>query len=135
MLQPHHTSLLLISEVLAACHNQTDMSEIPLIGMLPSDSIVAAVHSTNHNELFSLLVFKDERRTLQGHAPTTVASAPQSTGLSLTAHALLDTGSMAGDLFPNHCLSHLMHLLIVMCLQPHSTFVAVSMALVTGVIP
>ena len=42
-------------------------------------------------------MFKDERRTLQGHAPTTVASAPQSTGLSLTAHALLDTGSMASD--------------------------------------
>ena len=52
VLQPPHTSLPLISEVLAACHNQTDMSEIPLIGTLPSDSIVAAVHSTNPNELF-----------------------------------------------------------------------------------
>ena len=76
VLQLPHTSLPLISEVLAACHNHTDMSEIPLTGTLPSDSIVAAVHSTNPNELFSLLVFKDERRTLQGQAPTTVASAP-----------------------------------------------------------
>ena len=69
VLQPPHTSLPLISEVLAACHNQTDMSEIPLIGTLPSTSIVAAVHSTNPNELLSLLAFKDERRILQGHAP------------------------------------------------------------------
>ena len=97
VLQPPHTPLPLISEVLAACHNQTDMSEIPLIGTLPSDSVVAAVHSTNPNKLLSLLVFKDERRTLQGHAPTTVASSPQSTGLRLAAHALLDTGGMAGD--------------------------------------
>ena len=37
VLQPPHTSLPLISEVLAACHNQTDMSEIPLIGTLPYD--------------------------------------------------------------------------------------------------
>ena len=77
------------------CHNHTDMSEIPLTGTLPSDSIVAAVHSTKPNELLSLLVFKDERRTLQRHAPTTPASSPQSTGLRLAAHALLDTGSMA----------------------------------------
>ena len=97
VLQPTHTSLPLISEVLAACHNHTDMSEIPLTGMLPSDSIVAAVHSTNPNELLSLFVFKDEQRTLQGHAPTTTPPSPQSTGLSLTAHTLLDTGSMAGD--------------------------------------
>ena len=48
VLQPPHTSLPLISEVLAACHNHTDMSEIP------SDSIVAAVHSTNPNELVGL---------------------------------------------------------------------------------
>ena len=40
----------------------------PLTGTLPSDSIVAAVHSTNPNELLSLFVLKYERRTLQGHA-------------------------------------------------------------------
>ena len=97
VLQPPHISLPLISEVLAACHNHTDMSEISLTGTLPSDSIVAAVHSTNPHELLSLLVFKDERRTSQGHAPTTPASSPQSTRFRLAAHALLDTGSMAGD--------------------------------------
>ena len=107
VLQPSHISLPLISDVLAACHNQTDMSEISLTGTLPSDSIVAAVHSTNPNELLSLLVFKDERRTLQGHAPTTTASSPQSTGLSLAAHALLDTGSMAGDFVSKSLLGSL----------------------------
>ena len=88
VLQPPHTSLPLISGVLAACHSHTDMSEIPLTGTLPPDSIVAAVHSTKPDELLSLLVFKDERRTLQGHAPTITASSPQSTGLHLAAHAL-----------------------------------------------
>ena len=97
VLQPYHTSLPLITGVLAECLNHTDMSEIPLTGTLPSDSIFAAVHSTKANELLSLLVFKDERRTLQEYAPTTPASSPQSTGLCLAAHALLDTGSMAGD--------------------------------------
>jgi hypothetical protein len=69
VLQPPHISLPLISEVLAACHNHTDMSEIPLTGTLPSDSIVAAVHSTNPNELLSLFVFKDERRTCRETPP------------------------------------------------------------------
>ena len=53
-LQPPPISLPLISEVLAECRNHTDMSKIPLTGILPSDSIVAAVHSTKPNELLSL---------------------------------------------------------------------------------
>ena len=127
VLQPPHISLPLISEVLAECHSHTDMSEIPPTGTLPSDAIVAAVHSTNPNELHSLLMFKDERRILQERAPviTPVHGTP-----SRSARV-----AWPAILFPNHCLFNSMHSPIVICLLRHFTCVVVSMALVIGVTP
>ena len=43
MLQPPHTSLPLISEVLAECRNHTDMTANPLTGILPSGSMALVI--------------------------------------------------------------------------------------------